>query len=734
MAGSEGSLHIWNCLTCRRRKVRCDRRSPCSQCSRAGFDCAFPTSGRAPTRRDEAPSSSSRARNQDLLTRLNRLEGMLQHIGVQPDPTRSADDFNRQATAGQRRNDEDALTQNIGSMFVSKDDTIYIPSGFWRHISDEVTNLRQSFEAECQQSSIFRDEVSELRSLPWAPFPAYHSVPFDVNDYQPLPSQMAFIWQTYCENVDWSIKILHRKTIDKVIRESKGRLSSLPVSLQALLFAVSLAAISSMSEEDVLENFNNSRISLAHRLSMGAEVSLAKADVLNTTDTRVLQALVIYVEVKSHEAGTRASWCLTGLVVRIALLMGLHRDGSHFKDISPFNAEMRRRLWWHICFIDARSGESQTTCTQLSTFGIFQDTEPPTNVDDEDLDPHDTSPPTTRDGISDASLAIIRYHFWQLSKREKRPWSPMATKTDAQEAVTISPEAIEALATTRQKIEDNFLRHAEHGNPGHQFLSDIVRHALARSELSLSTQDAPPITSSLSASVYPGLNRILILCLTVLELSNRLELSPATSGWYWGLQPPVPWRCLSVLLVQLRKRPWGPTCERAWTCLNTYLTSSTAFRANCRKDILWLPVRKLLGDVTEHRKRENERIQGDKGIARQLQYLQKPDFLRDPDAFCPRDWQNATLDMAEVERQLALETQVSEGGADVTWVSRGSDDGLGLPVRNPGSLTTDNMSSGGLSSETPAFEAGLGWEELAVGGTFPDSAEAWQAWNQMMAM
>ncbi|KAG7126791.1 hypothetical protein HYQ44_000511 [Verticillium longisporum] len=224
MTGTEDSLHIWNCLTCRRRKVRCDRRSPCSQCAKAGLDCAFPTSGRVPTRRDGAPASSSRDRNQDLLARLNRLEGLLRHMGVQPDdPAPSDDGLHPQATAAEPRSDDEALTQSVGSMFVSEDDTIYIPSRFWRHISEEVTNLRQSFEAERQQSSIGGDEASEPWSLPWAPFPAHHA-PFDMSDYQPLPSQMAFVWQTYCDNVDQGIKILHRKTIDNVIRDSKGEM------------------------------------------------------------------------------------------------------------------------------------------------------------------------------------------------------------------------------------------------------------------------------------------------------------------------------------------------------------------------------------------------------------------------------------------------------------------------------------------------------------------------------
>jgi hypothetical protein len=45
---------------------------------------------------------------------------------------------------------------------------------------------------------------------------------------------------------------------------------------------------------------------------------------------------------------------LTGLAIRIAHSLGLHRDGTNF-DVSPFDTEMRRRCWWQICVLDVRT-------------------------------------------------------------------------------------------------------------------------------------------------------------------------------------------------------------------------------------------------------------------------------------------------------------------------------------------------------------------------------------------
>lgn len=70
-------------------------------------------------------------------------------------------------------------------------------------------------------------------------------------DLHPLPSQMLFLWQTYMDNVDPFMKVLHVPTLTKVIRELRGSYHSLEPSTQALVLAISLAAIMSLEDEEV---------------------------------------------------------------------------------------------------------------------------------------------------------------------------------------------------------------------------------------------------------------------------------------------------------------------------------------------------------------------------------------------------------------------------------------------------------------------------------------------------
>lgn len=70
-------------------------------------------------------------------------------------------------------------------------------------------------------------------------------------DLYPLPSQMLFLWQIYTDNIDPLMKVLHVPTMTKVVRELKGTYQSLDYSMQALVLAISFAAIISLDDDEV---------------------------------------------------------------------------------------------------------------------------------------------------------------------------------------------------------------------------------------------------------------------------------------------------------------------------------------------------------------------------------------------------------------------------------------------------------------------------------------------------
>lgn len=156
-------LNPRSCVTCRRRKVKCDKKQPCGNCVKAHIECIFPGPGRAP-RKPRKPQDS------EIMERLKRLEGVVQSLGtqVQPDDNESAKeekvpDKEEEETHEQKlvracrelrqlrrekmemegkKAESDGLTgleNRFGRLVVGQGRSRYIHASFWASLSAEVT-------------------------------------------------------------------------------------------------------------------------------------------------------------------------------------------------------------------------------------------------------------------------------------------------------------------------------------------------------------------------------------------------------------------------------------------------------------------------------------------------------------------------------------------------------------------------------------------------------------------
>jgi hypothetical protein len=86
-AKPSATLNPRSCVTCRRRKVRCDKHMPCGNCRKAQIQCVFPAPGRAPRRpraKDpNAPPKQTSEREMELMKRLRKLEGIVEDLSGQ---------------------------------------------------------------------------------------------------------------------------------------------------------------------------------------------------------------------------------------------------------------------------------------------------------------------------------------------------------------------------------------------------------------------------------------------------------------------------------------------------------------------------------------------------------------------------------------------------------------------------------------------------------------------------
>ncbi|KAH8680680.1 fungal-specific transcription factor domain-containing protein [Xylariales sp. PMI_506] len=109
----------------------------------------------------------------------------------------------------------------------------------------------------------------------------------------------------------------------------------------------------------------------------------------------VLEALVNYsYEMLFFQDADIGVWLVLGMIVQLALSMGYHRDPRNFPRISPFDSEMRRRVWAAIMQLDLRLSNQMGLPRLLKP--EQSDTAEPRNLFDSDFDADTIELPPSR--------------------------------------------------------------------------------------------------------------------------------------------------------------------------------------------------------------------------------------------------------------------------------------------------------------------------------------------------
>jgi Fungal specific transcription factor domain len=101
-------------------------------------------------------------------------------------------------------------------------------------------------------------------------------------------------------------------------------------------------------------------------------------------------------------------WLLTGMITRLAMRMGYHRDSKVFPNILPFRGEMRRRVWTCLRQADVLFSFQAGLPSMLRNSDF--DTEAPRNLYDEDFyeDCKELPPPRPHNERTTVSYIIAK--------------------------------------------------------------------------------------------------------------------------------------------------------------------------------------------------------------------------------------------------------------------------------------------------------------------------------------
>ncbi|RBR10704.1 uncharacterized protein FIESC28_09351 [Fusarium coffeatum] len=684
-ARSAPTAKLRSCVVCRSRKVRCDKLSPCSNCRRANIPCVVPSNDRPPrwARRLERfngdAQTESRPSGDQALERLQTLENLVKELRGQLEVANASSrgassdaaspPENVKIAASPSSSTASDVQKHFGRM-VLKDanQRRYIASGFWSRISDELEGLQMDtrrmgddgassedddFPASTPSTQEQHREPAERHAFLFQNDMSPSSL--GGQDFNPLPSQIPFLLDVFEENMNIIMHVVHMPSIRKMVRSSRGSKPQITFKHQALLFSIYYAAITSMEDEDVLTNFGATKTDLNLKFRRGLEQTLARADFLNDPDIVHVQTLTIFLSLARRYDSPVYIWMMTGLLIRMARSVGLHRDGSQFSHLSPFEVEQRRRLWWMVIVVDIRASEDQGTEFTV-TEGSF-DTKMPLNINDSDIEPETKEMPPERQGVTDMSLGVAMCELAFMSMQLMAS-SPQTGGTSLEDQARL-------LESHRSKLEEGYAKYSTDPDDIINWVGVVVTR-IVLSKLTLLVY-LPSLFASPSDQFSDEVrDKLLTAAIEIAEHNHALNAETRCRQWRWIYQTYTHWYAIVWLLIEISRRQWSPTIERAWIALHSpWLIPS---QNSITKDVrMWIPLRKLMDKARSHRASQLEQIRKNPSLVETLERIDgslpipvSPDSSQPQSQFLEH-WRSLVWETAK----MTLETDSSNNNAQI---------------------------------------------------------------------
>ncbi|ATZ55951.1 hypothetical protein BCIN_12g04950 [Botrytis cinerea B05.10] len=448
---------VVSCLRCREKKLKCDRLLPCQNCTKipnGSAECTYnhdptksisksrPTTHSPGDRTPDLKFTPSVGNNsnviqgnggvgvvEELQSRVARLEELLQVTGKlsniqklssqpsqpsQPSPTHKV---------SKRTNAPSRLIPGLCTLIVKGSRSRYHGQ------NDRITLLNQFPEAKdfinksaTSNTSIINlaKDVQYLQQKSQSHFRMRKetlsqesaAVLSKLREFLPGKPVCDRLLKIYTDNFEKSSRILHVPSFlrlyshfwtspdDKIFQSSPF----LP-QLTAIL-AICYKFLDSDSGFDDDQKTYLEMASLELVAAWTDTLSRKQAIDISTLQTETLLLLARQLQLISSDK----LWCATGALVRSAMVMGLHLRPADFKKISPFHAELRRRLWATIVQMDLQASMAASMPSIVPDIDFSQLA--PANLNDADFDESSTELPPSRplyewtDSLAQVTLAM----------------------------------------------------------------------------------------------------------------------------------------------------------------------------------------------------------------------------------------------------------------------------------------------------------------------------------------
>ncbi|GAB1199608.1 hypothetical protein APSETT444_008963 [Aspergillus pseudonomiae] len=234
--------------------------------------------------------------------------------------------------------------------------------------------------------------------------------------------------------------------------------------------------------------------------------------------------------------------------------------------LSPFETEMRRRLWWHLAYVDFRLAEVLGTKPSLDL--SCSDNQMPLNVEDEDLYPDMVNPPLERHCITTTTPSLIKYEVME-SLRKFSTLCPGELRWEALSCADITiMEKDSIISHIEDRLEMKYLRYCDPSDSLHTFVSVMIRTSICKMKLVAHNprqfaNNPIKVPQSERNIFFVNAMKLLDYVIFMQEGSHGLE----KYTWHFGTS--VLWNVILYVLIEVRHRKTGPDVDKAWRLIGT---------------------------------------------------------------------------------------------------------------------------------------------------------------------
>ncbi|QQK47238.1 Fungal transcriptional regulatory protein, N-terminal [Penicillium digitatum] len=523
-------------------------------------------------------------------------------------------------------------TSNLGHMSLGDGGrSRYVGTTYWAYISHEMEELNQllgnqsqshklaaagataadsahskqrqrkaSINSQITSQTTFSEPIQKAVGIPSGCLsPNDNAVELYMLEHIPTKWQSDILYKGFVTGVHSLSPIIHPPMIFKLYiafwdwydckRHTGEPCPSL--SFIPLLYAIWFGGSVSISMRTMETEFNtSSRAVLSTKYSEEVTSWLAKISFPHSVTLHGLAAYLITQTILSREEEPLASSLFVSLAVRVAQTLGLHRDPAHF-NIDPWEAEFRRRLWWHIMHMDAVIAMS-SGLPPLLTDTTYWDVRETSEVKDTLLGTTEAKRPTLCGGSSMVSVyylnakakcimaqSVRRILKIQLGTKPLTRGDMVELRsvlhdlqaklnsiinripeTTATEIPTASPKRAPPSAAAEIHIEDPSGCSVQY----HSVVL-VAFHKWARIILSLFIDKAfcvayQPFLKNPRSRIWPVARQSALRhCYAFMEKFIRLATDPDFQPFQWGWPGNhQPMHAMMIILIDLYERPYSP--------------------------------------------------------------------------------------------------------------------------------------------------------------------------------